>query len=121
LQPATAGCNVPLTGTDGVAEGGTCTFGTSDGEDDVVVQIGPVDLIRQTVNGHQTQPVSGLGDGVMVYGLGSDVYDIYVSKGSTALSINIAKGIHASDPAALLPQPVSEALTTLAKTALGKI
>lgn len=113
------GENVPL--SDG---GGTCTFGASTGEDnpdDVVVQIGSVDLIRPTVNGHKTQAVSGVGDEALLYGLGSDIYNIYVRSGSTAIDINMAKGMKLSDPEALPPQPVVYTLTTLAKTALSHL
>jgi hypothetical protein len=113
------GGEVPLTGG-----GGTCTFGASTGEDnpdDVVVQIGPVDLIRQTVNGHKTQAVSGVGDEALLYGLGSDIYNIFVRSGSTGIDINLSKGMKLSDPEALPPQPVADTLTTLAKTALSHL
>lgn len=110
---------VPLAGG-----GGTCTFGASAGENngkDVVAQIGPVDLIRTAVAGHKTQAVSGLGDEAEVYGMGGNIFNIFVVKGSTAIDINIAKGGDIYAPEAVPPQPVADALKTLAKTALSHL
>jgi len=68
-------------------------------------------------------PSSGAtGGGALLYGMGGDIYNIYVRKGSTTIDINIAtKGGKLFDPETLPPQPVAGVLTTLAKTALGKI
>lgn len=105
----------------GGGNGTSCTFdGAGDG-DDVVVEVGPIDFIRQAQGTHQTQAVSGIGDEAHVYGLGADIYAVYVGKGATAIDISISKDGKGSDPETLPPQPVADALTSLAKTAVGKI
>lgn len=116
--PVKPGGLVPLSGG-----GGTCTYGaTDDTPSDVVVQIAGSDVMKQVLDGHKTQPVADLGDEALLYGMGGDIYNIYVRKGSTTIDINIAtKGGKFSHPEALPPQPVADALTTLAKTALGRI
>lgn len=101
--------------------GNSCTFDGAGEADDVIIQVGPTDFIHHVQGTHQTQPVPALGDGAVVYGLGADIYDIYAAKGSTAVDISISKGGKGSDPETVPPQPVADALTALAKTALGKI
>jgi hypothetical protein len=101
--------------------GSSCTFDGAGEADDVIIQVGPTDFIRHIQGTHQTQPIPGPADEALVYGLGAGIYDIYAGKGSTGIDISISKGGKGSDPEALPPQPVADALTTLAKTALSKI
>ncbi|WP_194915484.1 hypothetical protein [Catenulispora rubra] len=117
-EPVKPGGLVPLQGG-----GGTCSYGATDNSPhDVVVQIAGSDVMKQVLDGQKTQPVSGLGDEAYVYGIGSDIFNIYVRKGTTTIDINIAiKDGHFGAEPAMPSQPVVDALTTLAKTALGKI
>ncbi|MEZ0108820.1 hypothetical protein ABH920_002821 [Catenulispora sp. EB89] len=103
--------------------GSSCTFDGAGAADDVIIQVGPAAFIHQIQGTHQTQPVPALGPdaGALVYGLGADIYDIYAAKGATAVDISISKGGKGSDPETLPPPPVADALTALAKTALGKL
>ncbi|MEZ0112019.1 hypothetical protein ABH920_006038 [Catenulispora sp. EB89] len=117
-EPVKPGGLVPLQGG-----GGTCSYGATDNSPhDVVVQIAGSDIMKQVLNGQKTEPVSGLGDEAYLYGIGSDIYNIYVRKGTTTIDINIAiKDGHFGAEPAMPSQPVADALTTLAKTVLGKI
>ncbi|MEY9856136.1 hypothetical protein ABH935_001740 [Catenulispora sp. GAS73] len=117
-EPVKPGGLVPLQGG-----GGTCSYGATDNSPhDVVVQIAGSAVMKQVLDGQKTQPVSGLGDEAYVYGIGSDIYNIYVRKGTTTIDINIAiKDGHFGAEPAMPSQPVADALTTLAKTALSKI
>ena len=117
-EPVKPGGLVPLQGG-----GGTCSYGATDNSPhDVVVQIAGSDVMKQVLNGQKTQPVSGLGDEAYLYGIGSDIFNIYVRKGTTTIDINIdIKDGHFGAEPAMPSQPVADALTTLAKTALGKI
>ncbi|MEY9859072.1 hypothetical protein ABH935_004699 [Catenulispora sp. GAS73] len=101
--------------------GSTCTFDGAGDADDVILQVGPPAIIHHAQDlAQQTQPVPALGDNAVVYGLTGNIFDIYVVKGTTAIDISISKGGEGSAPATLPPQPVADALTTLAKTALSR-
>lgn len=117
-EPVEPGGLVPLQGG-----GGTCSYGAADNSaHDVVVQIAGSDIMKQVLDGQKTEPVSGLGDEAYLYGMGSDIYNIYVRKGTTTIDINIAiKDGHFGAEPAMPSQPVADALTTLAKTVLSKI
>ena len=117
-EPVDAGGLVPLQGG-----GGTCTYAAADNSPhDVVVQIAGSDIMKQVLVGQKTEPVSGLGDEAYLYGIGSDIYNIYVRKGTTTIDLNIAvKDGKLGAVPAVPPQPVADALTSLAKTVLAKV
>jgi hypothetical protein len=103
--------------------GGTCSYAATDNSPhDVVVQIAGSDIMKQNLDGQKTEPVSGLGDEAYLYGIGGDIYNIYVRKGSTTIDLNIAVKDGKSSSAPAMPsQPVADTLTSLAKIVLGKI